>query len=105
MPIFVEASVDAMEQKRGQYKNPLSMPGYEYRMCEKLYDITKKLIGGDSLSYAQQLGWRSRYCADMRDRKLLGPEEYMAIPKPYRLWIWPEDVQKSIAALNLVPAC
>jgi len=53
----------------------------------------------------QQLGWRSRYCADMRDRKLLGPEEYMAIPEPYRLWIWPEDVQKSIATLNLVPAC
>ena len=81
------------------------MPGYEYRMCEKLYDITKKLINGDSLSYAQQIGWRSRYCADMRDRKLLGPEEYMAIPEPYRLWIWPEDVQKSIATLNLVPAC
>ncbi len=105
LPIFVKASVDAMEQKRGQYQNPLSMPGYEYRMCEKLYDITKKLIGGDSLNYAQQLGWRSRYCADMRDRKLLGPEEYMAIPDPYRLWIWPEDVQKSIATLNLVPAC
>ena len=105
LPIFVKASVDAMEQKRGQYQNPLSMPGYEYRMCEKLYDIIKKQIGGDSLSYAQQLGWRSRYCADMRNRNLLGPEEYMAIPEPYRLWIWPEDVQKSIATLNLVPAC
>ena len=80
------------------------MPGYEYRMCEKLYDITKKLVNGDTLYYSRQIAWRSRYCADMRDRKLYGPEEYMMIPEPYRLWIWSNDVQKSITMLNLVPA-
>lgn len=104
LPLFVEAAVDAMDKKRGQYQESLSMPGYEYRMCEKLYDITKKLISGDTLHYSRKIAWRSRYCADMRNRKLYTPEEYMIIPKPYRLWIWTDDVQKSIATLNLVPA-
>ena len=103
LPLFIEASVDAKDNKRGQYQEPLSLPGYEYRMCEKLYDITKKLINGDILHYSKQIAWRSRYCADMRDRKLYGPEEYMIIPEAYRLWIWPDDVQKAISMLNLVP--
>jgi hypothetical protein len=104
LPLFVEVSVDAMNKKRGQYNNALSMPGYEYRMCEKLYGITKKLVGGDSMHYSKQIGWRSRYCADMRNRRIFGPEEYMNVPEPYRLWIWPGDVQASIATLNLIPA-
>lgn len=104
LPLFVEAAADAMDAKRGQYKEPLSMPGYEYRMCEKLYDITKKLQNGDTLHYSRQIAWRSRYCADMRDRKLYGAEEYMLIPEAYRLWIWPDDLQESITMLNLVPA-
>ncbi len=104
LPLFIEAAVNAMDNKKGQYQESLSMPGYEYRMCEKLYDISKKLIGGDTLHYSRKITWRSRYCADMRNRKLYSPEEYMFIPEPYRLWIWPDDVQTSIATLNLVPA-
>lgn len=103
LPLFLEAAVAAKEAKRGQYQNDLSLPGYEYRMCEKLYGITQKLADGDSLSYAEQLKWRSRYCVDMRDRSLLGPENYFIIPEPYRIWVWPEDVQRAIGMLNLVP--
>jgi len=103
LPLLIEAAAEANEKKIGQYQEPLSMPGYEYRMCEKLYDITKKLVNGDTLHYSRQIAWRSRYCADMRDRKLYGPEEYMMIPEPYRLWVWPDDVQKAISMLNLVP--
>jgi len=103
LPLFLEAAASAKDAKRGQYENELSLPGYEYRMCEKLYDITKKLADGDSLSYPKQLKWRSRYCLDMRDRSLLGPEDYFIIPEPYRIWIWPEDVQKAIGMLNLIP--
>lgn len=103
LPLFVESGVDAMDNKRGQYQDPLFMPGYEYRMCEKLYDITKKMVGGEAMSYAKQIGWRSRYCADMRNRELYGPEKYMTVPVPYRLWIWPDDLQRAIAALNLIP--
>ena len=104
LPLFIELAVAAQTEKRGQYQEPLSMPGYEYRMCEKLYEITEKLVGGKRMSEKQRSAWRSRYCADMRDRKLYGPEDYMAVPEPYRLWIWPDDVQQSISMLNLVPA-
>lgn len=104
LPLFLEMAVDAVKEKRGQYQDPLSLPGYEYRMCEKLYSITKKLVDGESIPYREQLRWRSRYCADMRSRKLFGPEDYFEIPEPYRLWIWPDDVQRAISMLNLVPS-
>ncbi|MEL6678397.1 MAG: nuclease [Pseudomonadota bacterium] len=104
LPIFVEKAVEAETEKRGQYADALSLPGYEYRMCEKLYAITKKIAGGDDLSYPDRIAWRTRYCADMRSRMLHGPEDYMAIPPAYRLWLWPEDVQRAIGMLNLVPS-
>lgn len=72
-------------------------------MCEKLYGITKKIVNGDDLSFPERLKWRSRYCADMRDRKLYTPENYFHIPEGYRIWIWPQDVQKAISMLNLIP--
>ncbi len=103
LPLFIEVSVEAIDKRKGQYQDPLSMPGYEYRMCEKLYKVTKKIVDGGSVRDSQRTGWRSRYCADMRTRQLFGPEEYMYIPEPYRLWVWPDDVQDSIAKLNLVP--
>lgn len=104
LPLFLEMAVTAESEGRGQYQDNLHLPGYEYRMCEKLYTITKKLANGDVLSYPEQLRWRSRYCADMRNRKLWGPEKYFNIPAAYRIWIWPEDVQTAIGMLNLVPA-
>lgn len=103
LPIFVAAAAEARSVSAGQYADPLFLPGYEYRMCGKLYTITKKLIDGQTLSYPEQLTWRSRYCADMRTRELYGPEAYTGVPEPYRLWIWPEDVQRAIGMLNLVP--
>jgi hypothetical protein len=104
LPVFIEAAVEASEQKRGQYANDLSLPGYEYRMCEKLYEVTKSIVAGAALSPADRLNWRSRYAADMRTRRLHGPEDYMVVPEPYRLWIWPQDVRRACAELNLVPA-
>lgn len=104
LPLFLEMAVSAKEERKGQYQDDLSLAGYEYRMCEKLYDITKKMVAGISLSYPDQLRWRSRYCADMRDRRLYTPESYFKIPEPYRIWIWEDDVQHAISMLNLVPA-
>jgi len=103
LPIFLEAAVSAKEGGAGQYAEALFLPAYEYRMCEKLHDITKKLVAGQNLSFPEQLEWRSRYCADMRTRRLFGPEAYTEIPEPYRLWIWPHNVQEAIGKLNLVP--
>lgn len=103
LPLYLEVSNSAKEFGKGQYENDLSLYGYEYRMCEKLYAITKKIDENISLSYPEKLGWRTRYCADMRDRKLVKPEAYFSIPEPYRIWIWPSDVQQAISMLNLVP--
>jgi len=104
MPMVLEAAVGAMQAGRGQYADPLSLPGYEYRMCEKLHDITKKLADGKTLSYRKRIAWRSRYAFDMRSRVIHGPEDYMAIPQPYRIWLWPQDVQAAMGALNLTPS-
>ncbi len=104
LPIFLRAAVEAAEEGRGQYADPLFLPAWEYRMCEDLVAIKAKVDRGEDLSFPQKLGWRERYAADMRDRVLRGPESYMEIPIPYRIWIWPKDVQAAIGALNLVPA-
>lgn len=104
MPLFLEAAVAAQEQKRGQYAEPLSLYAYEYRACEKLHDITKKLVSGEKLRFSEQIAWRSRYCVDMRTRTLHGPEAYFQVSEPYRIWLWPDDVQRAIGMLNLTPA-
>ncbi|MFD2165504.1 thermonuclease family protein [Thalassotalea euphylliae] len=103
LPLFIEVVTEAINDKKGQFADSLSMPGYEYRMCEKLYDITKKLVNGESISYARKTAWRSRYCADIRSRELYQPEAYFNVPEPYRLWIWPDDIQEAIGKLNLIP--
>jgi hypothetical protein len=73
-------------------------------MLEKLHGVTKKIVEGQDVAPADRFGWRERYCADMRDRVLRGPEDYHAIPATYRLWIWPRDLQRAIGDLNLVPS-
>jgi hypothetical protein len=104
LPIFVAAARSAVEQKRGQHADPLSLPAYEYRMCEKLYTVTKKLVSGGSVSARDRYGWRTRYAADMTTRVLYGPESYMGVPAAHRIWVWPDDVQEAMAMLNLTPA-
>ncbi len=104
MPLYLAAAVDAMDQGLGQYSDPLHLPGYEYRMLEKLHRITAKLVDGQELSFPDQIAWRSRYAFDMRDRVLYGPEDYMDVPPPYRIWVWPDDVREAISMLNLTPS-
>ncbi len=104
LPLFLEAAVQAKENEKGQYQEALSLPGYEYRMCEKLYTITQKIVEGESVSSSERFSWRSRYCADMRSREIFDPESYFQIPEPYRLWIWPDDIQRAIGMLNLIPS-
>ncbi|REL28507.1 nuclease [Thalassotalea euphylliae] len=103
LPLVVDMCEKAINQGLGQYQEPLSMAGYEYRMCEKLYQITRQLVAGKSMSEKKKLSWRSRYCADMRNRQLYLPEGYFIVPPPYRLWIWPDDLPAAIGVLNLIP--
>jgi endonuclease YncB( thermonuclease family) len=104
LPLFIAAAAAAIAAGRGIWADPLTLLAYEYRAMEKLHAVTRRLVAGASLPPAERYGWRVRYCADMRDRRLHGPEDYVAIPPPCRLWIWPADVQDAVSKLNLVPA-
>lgn len=104
MPMFLEAAEDALNKKRGQYKDKDSIPAFEYRMCEKLYTVTKKIGSNEEVEAKDRFSWRRRYAADMRNRVLYGPEGYMQVPMHYRIWIWPDDVRKAMGALNLTPS-
>lgn len=102
LALVTEAARTAVDSKLGQWAEEKMLPGYEYRMCEKLFRITKKLVDGEQMNAADRLKWRSRYCVDMRDRTLYGPEDYMDIPHAFRLWLWPNDVEEASAALDLL---
>lgn len=104
LPIFLEAAVLAFTERRGIWAAAETLPAYEYRALEKLHDITKRLVAGENLKSSDVFAWRSRYCADMRNRMLHGPEDYFGVPPPYRLWMWPKDVNEAVSRLNLVPA-
>ncbi|MDY6865500.1 MAG: thermonuclease family protein [Halobacteriota archaeon] len=89
---------------RGIWQDPLTLIGYEFRMCVKLYRITKKLLNGAKMSSAERYGWVSRYCADMTTGKVYYPQDYYKV-KPYnRIFIWPKDVSEAVGKMNLIPA-
>jgi len=104
LPLYLKIATAAADEKRGQYQNSLFLPGWEYRMMEKLVGIKKKVDNNAKLSFPDLIKWRSRYAMDMRNRILYGPEDYMQIPVQYRIWLWRDDVQLAIGKLNLIPA-
>ncbi len=102
--ILQEAGKDALEQKRGAWADPLTLTGYEFRMCIKLYEVTRKIVQGKKLSNREKYSWISRFCMDMTTREIYYPQAYFKV-KPYnRIFIWPEDVTEAVGRLNLSPA-
>jgi endonuclease YncB( thermonuclease family) len=104
LPLFVTKSVEAFEARRGQWADEQTMPGYEYRMIEKLYQVTKRLVKGEKVPGKDRYAWRSRYCASLITKELFGPEDYMSLIPPHRMWFWQEDVQDAVSKLNLIPS-
>lgn len=99
-----EAARDAFEKKRGIWAEPLTLTGYEFRMCVKLYNVTKKLISRAKLTAEEKKEWISRYCVDMTTREVHFPQDYFKV-KPYnRIFIWPDDIAEAVGKMNLVPA-
>ncbi len=101
--LFWEAAKKAYEEKRGAWAEPLMLTGYEFRMCVRLYEATRKLVKGKRLSSREREGWITRYCADLTTRKIYEPQDYHQIPPYNRLFIWPEDVTEAVGKLNLLP--
>ena len=79
------------------------LTGYEFRMCVKLYDVTKKLVAGKKLSTKERSGWISRYCVDITTREILYPQNYHKVSPYNRIFIWPEDVAEAVGRMNLLP--
>jgi len=98
-----KAGKDAVENKKGAWADPKMLTGYEFRMCVKLFEVTKKLVNGRKLSSAEKYGWISRYCADMTTREIFYPQDYYKV-KPYnRIFIWAEDVAEAVGKMNFLP--
>jgi endonuclease YncB( thermonuclease family) len=104
LPMLIDDAVTATAEQRGIWADPDTLLAYEYRSLERLFQTTRKLVDGEDLSPAETFSWRERYCVDMRTRVLHGPEDYFTIAPPYRLWLWPQDVQDAVGTLNLVPS-
>jgi hypothetical protein len=99
-----KAAKEAYDKKIGCWEDPLALTGYEFRMCVKLYGVTKKLVDGTNVSSKEKYGWISRFCTDMTTREIFYPQEYYKV-KPYnRIFIWPENVTDAVGKLNLMPS-
>lgn len=98
-----EAAKDAYDNKRGAWADPLRLTGYEFRMCVKLYEVTKRLVEGQKLSAAERMAWIERYCADMTTREIYYPQNYYRVAPYNRLFIWPDDVAEAVGKMNLLP--
>ncbi len=101
--MFRDSAKEAYLAGRGIWADPLTLTGYEFRMCIKLYEITKRLVSGESLSTSQREAWIERYCVDLTTRGIYYPENYFRIAPYNRMFIWPKDVSEAVGKLNLLP--
>jgi len=93
----------AVENKIGAWAEPQALAGYEYRMCVRLYDVTKEAVEKKKPAQSKK-EWISRYCVDMVTREIYFPQDYFKV-KPYnRIFIWPKDAAEAVGKMNLLPA-
>jgi endonuclease YncB( thermonuclease family) len=95
---------EAVQTAKGAWSDPLTLTGYEFRMCVRLYEVTRKLVQGAKLSGRERHSWISRFCADLSTREIHYPQAYFKVAPHNRLFLWPEDVSEAVGKLNLVPA-
>lgn len=101
--LLQKAAKEAFDKKKGVWAKPMTLAGYEFRMCVRLYEITKRLVRGERVSRRAKYGWISRYCVDMTTREVFYPQNYFKV-KPYnRIFVWPDDVADAVAKMNLLP--
>lgn len=101
--LLQDGAEKAFKNKLGAWQNEHTLTGYEFRMCYRLWEITKKLEQGRKLSGRERSGYVSRYCADMTSNEIFSPQEYFRVPVYNRIFIWSEDVNDAVSRMNLVP--
>ena len=92
---------EAFENKKGAWKNDKTLTGYEFRMCVRLYETTRKIINKKSV---RTNSWITRYCLDMTTREIFHPQDYHKIEPYNRIFIWAKDVSSAVGKMNLLPA-
>jgi len=102
--LLQEVAKDACENKKGAWDDPKMLTGYEFRMCVRLYDVTKKLVAGEKVSSRERYGWISRYCVDMTTGAIFYPQNYHKVAPYNRIFVWPDDVAEAVVRMNLLPA-
>jgi hypothetical protein len=98
-----EAAKDACDNKRGAWADPMTLTGYEFRMCVRLYKVTKRLVDGQTLSSGRREGWVTRFCVDMTTREIFYPQDYYKVEPYNRIFLWPQDVAEAVGRMNLLP--
>lgn len=99
-----EAAEQAVQNNKGAWADPMTLTGYEFRMCYKLWEVTRKLVKGEALSSREKYGWVERYCVDMATAEIHDPQDYYQVKPYHRLFVWPKDVTDAVGKLNLIPA-
>lgn len=54
--LFQEVAKDACEDQKGAWADPKMLTGYEFRMCVRLYDVTKKVVAGKNFLHVSDPG-------------------------------------------------
>ncbi|NOY97678.1 MAG: nuclease, partial [Chloroflexi bacterium] len=98
-----EVGKEAVENGKGAWANPLTLTGYEFRMCVRLYDVTRKLVKTGKLTGQERRSWISRYCVDMTTREIYYPQDYIKVEPYNRIFLWADDVNEAVGGLNLLP--
>jgi len=98
-----EVAKDAYDKKRGAWADEMMLTGYEFRMCVRLYEVTKKVVAGKRLSSSELYSWVSRFCVDMTTREVFFPQNYHKVAPYNRIFIWPDDAVEATGIMNLLP--
>lgn len=98
-----EVAKDAYDNKRGAWADPMTLTGYEFRMCVRLYEVTKKMIAGKRLTSSERYSWVTRFCVDMTTREVFFPQNYYKVAPYNRIFVWPEDAAEATGKMNLLP--
>ncbi len=101
--MFYEAAKEACKGKAGAWSDPKTLTGYEFRMCVKLFNVTKKIVDGEDVRSRDKRSWISRYCVDMTTRKIYNPQDYIKVEPFKRIFIWPKNVSEAVGTMNLLP--
>ncbi len=104
MVLLQQVAEDAFENKKGAWADPNTLTGYEFRMCYRLWEVSRKLVRGRRLSSQEKYGWVERYCVDMTTLEVYEPQKYYIVKPCNRIFVWPEDVTEAVGRLNLLPS-